>query len=434
MSNIAFELGVIIALILVNGIFATAEMAFVASKKARLRKLAEAGNARARIAVALAAEPTRFPSSIQVGITLVGIIAGVYGGATLAEHLASLLKEIPWLASYARPVSLGVVITAIAFLSLVVGELAPKRLALSNPESVTLLLARPMQLLSIAAAPLINVLATTTDWLLNLFGVRKHEEPVVSEEEIRLMIEQGHHAGIFHKAEIEMVSGVMRLDRERIANLMTPRSRIVWLSSSDSDQVNWRKIVASSHTYFPVYEGGKDNLLGLVSVKSIYANLAAGAPAPLRDLLTPPLIVPESMTGVKLLETFKQSGKHLALVTDEFGNFSGLITLIDVLEAIVGSMPDELERKTQCRRRHDGSWLVDASMDIGDFKRAVGLATVPGDDSGSFQTVGGFVLNYFGRLPKEGDRFDSVGHRFEVIDMDKHRIDKVLVMPPKAVT
>lgn len=384
--------------------------------------------------MALAAEPTRFLSTVQVGITLVGIIAGVYGGATLAEHLASLLKEIPWLASYARPVSLGVVITAIAFLSLVVGELAPKRLALSNPESVTLLLALPMQLLSIAAAPLITVLATTTDWLLNLFGVRKHEEPVVSEEEIRLMIEQGHHAGIFHKAEIEMVSGVMRLDRERIANLMTPRSRIVWLSSSDSDQVNWRKIVASSHTYFPVYEGGKDNLLGLVSVKSIYANLAAGAPTPLRDLLTSPLIVPESMTGVKLLETFKQSGKHLALVTDEFGNFSGLITLIDVLEAIVGSMPDELERKTQCRRRHDGSWLVDASMDIGDFKRAVGLATVPGDDSGSFQTVGGFVLNYFGRLPKEGDRFDSVGLRFEVIDMDKHRIDKVLVMPSKAVT
>lgn len=429
MSNIAWEIGIVLALIMANGVFATAEMAFVAAKKVRLRKLADAGNGGARVAVELAASPTRFLSTVQVGITLVGIVAGVFGGATLAEHLARVLETVPWLTAYARPVSLVVVIALITFLSLVVGELAPKRLALGNPETITIHLARPMKWLSVITSPLITLLANATDMLLDLFGVRKQEEPTVTEEEIRMMIEQGHHAGVFHKAEIEMVSGVMRLDQEKVSNLMTPRARIIWLNAADSDEVNWRKIVASSHTYFPVFERNRDNVIGLVSVKSIYANLAAGLPAPLRDLLTPPLVVPESMSGIKLLETFKQSGKHLALVTDEFGNFSGLVTLIDVLEAIVGSLPGERERKTQCQRRQDGSWLVDAMMDIEEFKRTTGIGPLPGDAAGTFQSLSGFIMAQLGRVPEEGEHFDAANHRFEVVDMDRHRIDKVLVTP-----
>ncbi|MBK7997630.1 MAG: HlyC/CorC family transporter [Verrucomicrobia bacterium] len=429
MSGIAWEIGIVLVLIMANGVFATAEMAFVAAKKVRLRKLADAGNASARVAVELAATPTRFLSTVQVGITLVGIIAGVFGGATLAEHLSRVLETIPWLAGYARPVSLTLVIAAITFLSLVVGELAPKRIALGDPEAVTLRLARPMKLLSVVAAPLITLLANATDLLLNLLGVRKHEEPMVNEEEIRMMIEQGHHAGVFHKAEIEMVSGVMRLDQEKVENLMTPRARIVWLNAADSDEVNWRKIVASNHTYFPVFERNRDNVIGLVSVKSMYANLAAGVPAHLRDLLTPPLVVPESMSGIKLLENFKQSGKHLAMVTDEFGNFSGLVTLIDVLEAIVGSLPGERERKTACQQRQDGSWLVDAMMDIDEFKRTTGIGPLPGDAAGTFQSLSGFIMAQLGRIPDEGEHFDAANHRFEVVDMDRHRIDKVLITP-----
>lgn len=431
MSDIALEIGIVLALILANGVFATAEMAFVAAKKVRLRKLADAGNGGARVAVELAASPTRFLSTVQVGITLVGIVAGVFGGATLAGHLARMLEPVPWLAPYAQTVSLVLVIAVIAFLSLVVGELAPKRIALGNPESITIRLARPMKWLSVLAAPLITLLADTTDLLLGLAGVRKQEEPAVTEEEIRLMIEQGHHAGVFHKAEIEMVSGVMRLDQEKVANLMTPRARILWLNAADPDEVNWRKIVASNHTYFPVFERHRDNVIGLVSVKSMYANLAAGVPAHLRDLLTPPLVVPGSMSGVKLLETFKQSGKHLALVTDEFGNFSGLVTLIDVLEAIVGSLPGERERKTQCQRRQDGSWLVDAMMDIDEFKRATGIGSLPGDATGTFQSLSGFIMAQLGRVPDEGEHLDAAGHRFEVVDMDRHRIDKVLVTPSR---
>lgn len=429
MSDIVWEIGIVLALILANGVFATAEMAFVAARKVRLRLRADAGSQGARVAVELAAAPTRFLSTVQVGITLVGIIAGVYGGATLAEHLARVLETLPGLADYSRPLSLGLVVAAITFLSLVVGELAPKRIALGNPEGVIIRLAVPMKLLSVFAAPLITLLANATDLLLSLVGVRKHEEPAVNEDDIRMMIEQGHHAGVFHKAEIEMVSGVMRLDQEKVAHLMTPRARIVWLNAGDSDEVNWRKIVASSHTYFPVFERNRDNVLGLVSVKSMYANLAAGLPARLRDLLTPPLVVPESMSGIRLLETFKQSGKHLALVTDEFGNFSGLVTLIDVLEAIVGSLPGERERKTQCRRRSDGSWLVDAMMDLDEFKHATGVGPLPGDASGAFQSVSGFIMAQLGRVPQEGDHFDAAGHRFEVVDMDRHRIDKVLVAP-----
>jgi putative hemolysin len=428
MSPFTFEVGVVLALIFANGLFATAEMAFVASRRSRLRRMAEEGKAGAQVAVELTEAPTRFLSTVQVGITLIGILAGAYGGTRLAGPLAQAIARVDWLATYAEALGLGAVVFVITVLSLILGELVPKRLALSNPEQIYVRLARPMHRLSKLAGPIVDLIAGATDWFLGLMGVAKSSETPVSEEEVRLLVRQGHHAGIFEKTEVELVEAVMRLDEERVADLMTPQSRIVWLNFEDADDVNWRKIVASNHTYFPVYEEQRENVRGMVSVKAMWANLAAGVPARLKDLLTPPLIVPETMSAVRLLETFKESGKHLALASDEFGNIQGLVSLIDVFEAIVGKLPEKGFLQRRCwHRREDGSLLVDAMLDIDELKALLGLTELPLELTDHYRSAGGFVMSFLGRIPKEGDTFEWAGHRFEVIDMDRHRIDKILV-------
>jgi putative hemolysin len=230
-----------------------------------------------------------------------------------------------------------------------------------------------------------------------------------------------------------MVEGVMELDQQRVGQIMTPRARIIWLNVADPDEVNWRKIVSSDHTYFPVYEGVTDNVLGMVSVKALWANLAVGVPANLRNLVVQPLFVPESMNAVRLLETFRETGKHIAMVSDEFGIPQGLVTVNDLLEAIVGDLPSEADRTRKCfRKREDGSIVVDAMMDIDDFKSELGIKSLPQETSEEYRSVGGFVMSQLGRIPREGDTFESAGYRFEVIDMDRHRVDKVLVVSVKA--
>lgn len=417
-----------LALIFANGVFATAEMAFVASRKSRLKRMAEEGDAGAQVAVELTESPTRFLSTVQVGITLIGILAGAYGGARLSGPLAEVIARWEWVAGYAQALSLGLVVSVITVLSLILGELVPKRLALSNPERINVRLARPMRRLSKWAGPVVDLISGATDWVLSLVGVPKSTEAPVTEEEVRMLIRQGHHAGIFEKTEVELVEGAMRLDQERVADLMTPRSRIVSLNITDSDDVNWRKIVASNHTYFPVYENQRDNVQGLVSVKAMWANLAAGVPARLKDLLTAPLIVPETLSAVRLLETFKHNGKHLALVSDEFGNIQGLVSLIDVFEAIIGKLPEEgSTQRRYWQRREDGSLLVDAMLDIAELKSLLELAELPLELTDHYRSAGGFVMSFLGRIPREGDFFEWGGYRFEVIDMDRHRIDKILV-------
>ena len=428
MSPFTLEVGVVLALILSNGLFATAEMAFVASRKSRLKRMAEEGQAGAQVAVEMTESPTRFLSTVQVGITLIGVLAGAYSGARLSGPLATQITRLEWMAPYAEALSLGLVVSMITILSLILGELVPKRLALSNPERFYVRLAGPMHRLSTWAGPIVDLISGATDWFLSLLGVPKATEATVTVEEVRMLVRQGHHAGVFEKTEVEMVEGVMSLDEERVADLMTPQSRIVWLNMDDADEVNWRKIVASNHTYFPVYENQRDNVRGIVSVKAMWANLAAGVPARLKDLLTPPLIVPETLSAVRLLEAFKKSGRHLALVSDEFGNIQGLVSLIDVFEAIIGKLPDEGSvQRRYWQKREDGTLLVDAMLDIEELKALLNLAELPLEFTDHYRSAGGFVMSFLGRIPKEGDYFEWGGYRFEVIDMDRHRIDKILV-------
>lgn len=431
--NSLTEILVIFLLLLANGIFAMAEIAIVSSRKARLKALAGEGSRNAQVALTLAQDPTRFLSTVQIGITLVGILAGAFGGATLSGKLAVWLAQFPALEPYSRALSIFIVVGAITYFSLIIGELAPKRIALTNPEARAMLLAKPMAFLSRIASPFVWFLTVSTNVILKGFGLGKGVETPPSEEEISHMIEQGTTAGVFHRAERAMVEGVLRLDELPVTEIMTRRTKIVWLNISDQDEVNWRKIVASGHSHFPAYEGTRDHVIGMVSVKSLWANAAMSVANELRNHLVKPLFVPSSITAVQLLEIFKKSGKHLALVTDEFGSIQGLVSLIDVMEAIVGDLPQPGDRHIPgAVQRDDGSWLVDGAMPIDEVKQRFATGPLPREESETFETLGGFIVDRFGHIPAAGENFTWNGWRFEIVDMDRHRIDKVLVskIPP----
>ncbi|MET0262281.1 MAG: hemolysin family protein [Rariglobus sp.] len=429
MNTVFTEILIIFLLLLANGVFAMAEIAVVSSRKGRLKKLADEGSARAKTALALAEEPTRFLSTVQIGITLVGILAGAFGGARLAGKLADWLAiKVPFVASYADGLSITLVVGAITYFSLIIGELVPKRIALNNPEAKSMLMAGPMNALSRLALPFVWLLTFSTNGVLKLFGLGAEKDAPPSEEEVTHLIEQGTTAGVFHKAEQAMVEGVLRLDERPVTEIMTRRTKIVWLDVNDSDDVNWRKIVASGHSLFPVYEGTRDHVIGLVSVKALWANAAIGLGNRLRDHLTQPLYVPQTVNAVQILETFKKSGKHLALVADEFGSIQGVVTLIDVMEAIVGDLPEPGDRHVpQAVQRDDGSWLIDGSMDVDEFKRLFSVESLPGEEDEDFHTMGGFLLDRLAHIPVVTESVLWDGWKFEVADMDRHRVDKILL-------
>ncbi len=409
-----------------------AEIAVVSSRKARLRRLAEAGNGNARVALELAESPNRFLSTVQIGITLVGIFAGAFGGATLAAKLAGPIGQISFLAPYADKIAFGIVVTVITYFSLILGELVPKRFGLSNPEGVAMAVARPMNWLSQFARPVVSFLGVSTDGLLRVLGFKPEQEVIVSEEEVRVLMQEGVRAGAFNKTESQIVHSALELDQLPVREIMTPRAKVIWLNQDDPHDQVWHKIVVSNHSHFPVYRGTRDETVGVVSVKAIYANLAAGVGVHLKNLMVAPLIVPESQTVLQLVETFKQSGKHIALATDEFGGIVGLVTLNDVMEAVVGEFPSQGARaRPEAKQRADGTWLIDAMIDVAAVERALPGFKFGGNGPTEYQTLAGFVVKQLGHVPHEGETFESQGYIFEVLDMDRHRVDKVLVLPAK---
>ena len=430
MPAIGFELFVILLLILANGVFAMAEMALVSARKARLLEWAEAGNTRARAALELAQNPGEFLSTVQIGITLVGILAGAFGGARLAEPLADALRPLPGLGPYSETLSLGLVVGGIAYLSLVLGELVPKQLALTNPERLAAVLASPMRLVSRLASPAVRLLSRSTAAVLRLFRVHPIPEPPVTEGEIRHMMQQGAQAGVFEAAEHEMVQGVFRLGDRRIGALMTPRTDIVWLDLDDPPEELRRCILETVHSWLPVGRGDLDDLVGVARAKDLLVPLLTGQSEALEALIRPPVVVPESLPALGVLERFRQAGLHLALVVDEYGGVQGLVTPIDLLEALVGDLPDAgMPAEPAAVRRDDGSWLVDGMLPADELKALLPIGALPGEGTGAYQTVSGLVMQQLGRIPSTGDHFAWGGFRFEVVDMDGHRVDKVLVTP-----
>ena len=432
MPPVILEGLVVVLLIFINGIFAMSEIAVVSARKTRLQQWAEEGNAKARAALELANNPNQFLATIQIGITLIGILAGAFGGATIASELAVILSDITWLQPYSHPLSLALVVVVITYLSLIVGELVPKRLALNNPERLAMAIAAPMQALSRVAYPAVHLLGLSTEFLLRALGIRPSTEPPVTEEEIRALIEQGTQAGMFEEAEQEMVERVFRLGDRRVSAVMTPRTEIVWLDREASAEEIRHIITESVHSRFLVAEGSLDNVLGVVHAKDLLAHLLSEQVVDLEATLEQPLYVPESMRALKVLELFKQSGTHIALVIDEYGGIQGLVTPSDILEAIVGDLPEAGEQVDPLAvQREDGSWLLDGMLPVDEFKDLFDLGELPGEDQGIYQTLAGFVIMQLGRIPAAADYFVWEGLKIEVVDMDGNRIDKVLVTPPR---
>lgn len=437
MPSVPLELLIIVVLVLANGLLAMTETAVVSARKARLRELAAKNDAGAARALVLAEHPTRFLALVQFWLTLSGMIAGVLGGAQLAGQLAEVFARVSALQPFASALGFVVVTLGLTAFMLLFGELVPKRIGRAHPEKVASVLGGSMRGLAWLAAPFLRVLELATDGVTQL--IRLRTRPVaeaVGEDEVRALIEQGLHAGVFQRAEKEMVEGVLALDQMPVTAIMTPRPKIVFLNIDDPEELNWRKIVTSGHSYFPVYQTSRDQIVGMVPVKALWAHSAIGLPTTLKNLLLPPLTVPAAFTAIQVLEQFKRSGKHIAVVTDEFGAVQGLVTLIDVLEAIVGDLPNQGHRnQPEVKRREDGSWLVDATLSTGELKQLLGInVDLPHEEEAEYQTLGGFVVTQFGRIPAAGDHFDWAGWRFEVVDMDRRRVDKVLVgkVPPVA--
>lgn len=418
--------------ILATALFAMAEMALVSANRNRLAQLANQGSRRARIALDLIGQPSRFLSTVQTGITFAAVIGSIYAGAPLAAKVRPWMETFPveWVRSHSGVAAEAVVSFLVGSATVLFGELVPKRLALAHPESFALHLAWVMQAAATAASPLVRGMSWLADFILRLFGQSRTSANVVTEDEVRLLIDQGIASGVFHEGERRMVAGALALDTTTAEELMTPSNRVIWLNLADPDEVNWRKVVASGHSWFPVFRGTPDKALGVVSVKRLWSNLSLTGTAVVRDLVTDAPSVTPATTATQLLERFRKEKIHLALVVDEFGRVRGVVSLNDVLERIVGELPGELAsaRDLRVRRRDDGSWLVDALLPIEQFRKALGLvAPLPGEGTGRFTTLSGFLQRSLGRLPVEGDRVDVAGLSFEVVDMDGHRVDKLIV-------
>ncbi len=435
MGNLTIEVLIVLLLIVANGLFALSEVAVVASRKARLQQRAQSGDSSAKIALALVEDPSRFLSTVQIGITLIGIFAGAFGGATLARGVATYLVNIPVIGIYADTISLSLVVLIITYLSLIIGELAPKRIALQNPEGIAIMVAKPMHQLSMLTSPVVTFLGWSTDLLLRFLGIRASEDPAVTEEEIKVMIEQGTESGVFAAAEQDMVERIFRFGDRDVSSLMTRRPDIVWLDLEDSLDRNLEIIISRVYSRFPVCRGSLDEVVGVLRSKDLLNQSVEGKPLDLVSVLQPPVFVPETLPAIKLLETLRLERTHLVLVIDEQGSIEGMVTLNDILGALVGDLPavDESD-EPYAVQRDDGSWFLDGMLPIDDFKALFDVEKLPDEESGNFQTLSGFVMMQMGRVPALGEYFEALDLRFEVADMDGYRIDKVLVSPAELIS
>jgi len=429
--NIGLQILIVVAVILINAVFVLSEMSVASSRKARLQQRVNEGDRGAKTTLRLLENPNLFLATVQIGITLVSVLVGAVGGVTLSEPLSALFMQIPALAPFAESLALGIVVVGITFVSIVLGELVPKRIALHNPEQIASILAGPMMVVSRMLTPFVWLLGRITDFVLKTLGVKPGTEPPVTEEEIQLLIDQGTQAGVFEEAEHDMVEGVFSLGDQRVYSLMTPRTGVVYLDVDDSVEEIRDKIANSEFSRFPVRQGTLDVILGIVKARDLLVRSLSGAPIKLKDLLKPAFFIPETMFASRALEIFKEKGTEILLVIDEFGGLQGLLTINDIIEEIVGQI--ELE-EPQATQRQDGSWLLDGMLEVDEFKEIFKLTSLPHEDE--YETLSGFVMVSLGRVPQTADHFEWHGLRFEIIDMDGRRVDKVLVttLPHRTVT
>jgi len=428
---LAFELLVVLFLILLNGFFAMSELALISARKAKLRSMADSGDRKAAAALKLGSEPGRFLSTVQIGITLIGILAGAFSGATFADKLGDWFETMPAFGGFGDPLALGLVVIALTFLSLILGELVPKQLALRNAEAVAKGVARPMRVISLAVSPAVFLLDAATNGVLRLLGREQSADSRVTEEEIRTIIAEATRAGVVQAAEKDMITGVMRLADRPARSIMTPRPDVVWLDLDDGPDEVRRKISEAEFSRFPVAKGRVEEVRGVVQTKDLLDRMLAGGALDLRAALRDAPVVHEATPVLAVIDILRTSPLHMALVVDEYGGLEGLVTATDILEAIVGELaaPDD-SGDAEAVRREDGSWLMDGGISIDRLKDLLGFRELPGEDE--YHTLAGFALHQLGRIPAAGERFEWRGVKFEILDMDGRRIDKMLVAPPPA--
>jgi putative hemolysin len=430
MAIIFLEAAVILLLLVGNGVFAMTEIAIVSSRRGFLQSRAREGNRGAAQALALAENPNRFLSTVQIGITLVGIVAGAFGGAGIAARLATFWEPVPWIGEFAEELSFVLVIGTLTFASLVIGELVPKRLAMRQPEAIACLMAGPMSMLSRAAAPVVWLLAKSTDGLLRLFGARDESMSRMSREEFTVLVREGMVAGNFDSNASRMIEGAIQFEDLDVRDIMIPRAKMPWIERDTPHERIWQWIAQSPQEFFPVYHERKDNLLGVVALKDCYARLAAGQPVCFRELMQPPLLAPETQMASVLLDTFRATGNRVAFVVNEFGDIDGMVTLIDLMEAIIGDVPSKEEWRHQpVQPRQGGGFLLDGTLPLVALERHLTGFVFSTDTEESPSTLAGMFLQHFQRIPKEGDIWSHSGWQLEVVDMDGIRVDKVLATP-----
>jgi len=421
------EIVFLVALIVLNGVFAMSEIALVTARRARLARLAEDGDGSAAVAIKLGEDPTRFLSTIQIGITSIGILNGIVGEAALAGPLADWLQGVGMEQRVSEIGATVLVVVVITYISIVVGELVPKRIGQLNPEGIARLVARPMSLLSAASRPFVWLLSGSTALMLRLMGQRESGGPSVTEEEIHAMLVEGSEAGVIEKSEHDMVRNVFRLDDRQIGSLMVPRADIVALDVERPLAENLELVAAVSFSSFPVCRGGLDDILGIASTKQLFNQSLCGQPIDLMRDLLPAVYVPESLTGMELLDQFRASGTYSVFVIDEYGEIQGMVTLHDVIESVTGEfLPQGNEEEAWAVQREDGSWLLEGLIPIVELKDRLGIRTVPEEEKGRYHTLSGMVMWLLGRVPNTGDIATWENWRFEVVDLDGKRIDKVL--------
>ncbi len=430
MSESTAQILLLLALIIINGLFSMTEMAVVSTRRARLQACLENGDRRAQTVLDLLDNPNDFFSTIQIAISLIGVITGAIGAQTFSHYLVDILVKVSFLKGIAQPLSVLLISILITYLSLVIGELIPKRIATNDPENIAMTMCGPIKVLAGIFRPIVRILSLSTEAGLRIMGIKDSEENTVSEDEIKVMIEQGKQDGVFEENEQDIVESVFRMSDRTVDALMTPRTELPWIDLEEPVEESLKEIADSTYHYFPLVRGNPDDVIGVLSSKALLDAYIRGEALDLEKIAEPPLFVPESKPALSLLDDLKASESNFAVVLDEYGGFSGMITPYDLLNELVGDVTnigDEPNDEDDILVREDGSWSFDGLVDIEEFKETIGVRELPDEDRVGYQTLAGFILSFRGAIPSIGDNFDWNGFHFEIADMDGLRIDRIIV-------
>ena len=430
MSESAKQILTLLILIVINGLFSMTEMAVVSSRRARLQSSQDSGDKRAKTVLDLLDNPNDFFSTIQIAISLIGVITGAIGAQSFSHYLRDILMQVSWLKNIAQPLSVLLISLLITYFSLVIGELIPKRIATNNPEKIAMSMCGPIKVLATVFLPIVRILSLSTEAGLKLFGIRENEDSSVSEDEIKVMIEQGKQDGVFEENEQDIVETVFKMSDRTVETLMTPRTELPWIDLEEPLEESLKEIAESTYHYFPLVRGNPDDVIGVISSKALLDAYIRHEDIDLEKLAEPPLFVPESKPALSLLDDLKVSESNFAVVLDEYGGFSGMITPYDLLNELVGNVTnigDEPNDEEDILIRGDGSWSFDGMVDIEEFKETIGVRELPDEARVGYQTLAGFILSYTGAIPSAGDNFDWNNFHFEIVDMDGLRIDRIFV-------